>query len=66
MYLTVLHHDPLLYFFLTQEVMTFAENFPFEFRLFTGEIVKLNPDGSFSVDGVTCEGLVFTGAEDCR
>ena len=66
MYLTVLDHDPLLYFLYNQEVMTFAENFPFEFRLFTGEIVKLNPDGSFSVDGVTCQGLVFTGAEDCR
>ena len=56
----------LLYFPFTQEVMTFAENFPFEFRLFTGEIIKLIPDGSFSIDGVTCQGLVFTGVEDCQ
>ena len=45
--------------------MTFAENFPFEFRLFTGEIIKLIPDGTFSIDGVKCSGLVYTGVEDC-
>lgn len=45
--------------------MTYPEQFPFEFRLFTGETIKLNPDGTFSVDGTTCDGEVYTGVDDC-
>ena len=45
--------------------MTFAEEATFEFRLFTGEVIKLFQDGTFSVDGNICPGEVYTGVSDC-
>ena len=49
----------------TQELMTFAEESTFEFRLFTGEVIKLFQDGTFSIDDFICPGLVYTGVADC-
>lgn len=49
----------------TQELMSFTENFTYEFRLFSGNVIKLYPDGGFSIDGNTCNGDVYTGVEDC-
>ena len=46
--------------------MTFAEEATFEFRLFTGEVIKLFQDGTFSIDGDICSGLVYTGVADCQ
>ena len=45
--------------------MTFAEEATFEFRLFTGEVIKLFQDGTFSIDGSICPGEVYTGVSDC-
>ena len=45
--------------------MTFAEEATFEFRLFTGEVIKLFQDGAFSIDGNICSGSVYTGVPDC-
>ena len=45
--------------------MTFAEESTFEFRLFTGEVIKLFQDGTFSIDGFICPGLVYTGVAAC-
>ena len=45
--------------------MTFAEESNFEFRLFTGEVIKLFQDGTFSIDGSICPGLVYTGVAAC-
>ncbi|CAM9992880.1 unnamed protein product, partial [Ascophyllum nodosum] len=50
---------------LHQELMTFAEEATFEFRLFTGEVIKLFQDGAFSIDGNICSGSVYTGVPDC-
>ncbi|CAN0012995.1 unnamed protein product [Ectocarpus sp. 4 AP-2014] len=50
---------------LQQELMSYPEAFPYEFRLFDGEVLKLHPDGSLSVDGNSCNGDVFTGARTC-
>ncbi|CAN0441852.1 unnamed protein product [Ascophyllum nodosum] len=50
---------------LHQELMTFAEESTFEFRLFTGEVIKLFQDGTFSIDDFVCPGLVYTGVADC-
>ncbi|CAN0448276.1 unnamed protein product [Ascophyllum nodosum] len=44
---------------LHQELMTFAEESTFEFRLFTGEVIKLFQDGTFSIDDFICPGLVY-------
>ena len=64
-YYTFPHHCMLRHFFLHQELMSFAEDYSFEFRLLTGEVLKLNQDGSFSIDGSTCSGDVYTGVADC-
>ena len=45
--------------------MTFTAEATFEFRLFTGEVIRLFQDGTFSIDGNTCSGLVYTGVPDC-
>ncbi|CAN0475827.1 unnamed protein product [Ascophyllum nodosum] len=50
---------------LHQELMTFAEESTFEFRLFTGEVIKLFQDGTFSINDFICPGLVYTGVADC-
>lgn len=41
------------------------ENDPYEFRLFAGETIRLDPDGSFYIDGVACGGEAFSGADLC-
>lgn len=48
-----------------QELMSYPEAFHYEFRLFGGEVLKLHPDGSFSVDGNSCNGDLYTGAQRC-
>lgn len=45
--------------------MSFPDGSPYEFRLFTGELLILHPEGTFSVDGVMCDGDVYTGVDDC-
>ncbi|CAM9570084.1 unnamed protein product [Ectocarpus sp. 13 AM-2016] len=50
---------------LQQELMSYPEAFPCEFRLFDEEVLKLHPDGSISVDGNSCNGDLFTGARRC-
>ena len=45
--------------------MTFAEEATFEFRLFTGEVIELFQDGTFSINGNICPGEVYTGVSDC-
>ena len=49
-----------------QELMASPEASPYYFRLFTGEIIGLFPDGSFAVDGNDCSGEVYTGVGDCE
>lgn len=51
--------------FDAQEVMAFPENQPYEFRLLAGETIRLEPDGSFYVDGQKCSGDTFLGVSGC-
>ena len=50
---------------LVQEVRTLPEDHFYEFRLFTGETIKLDHTGEFYVDGERCSGAAFTGVNDC-
>lgn len=50
---------------LLQELMALPEDYSYEFRLFRGSVIRLDNDGTFAIDGVTCIGPVFTGANDC-
>ncbi|CAM9112449.1 unnamed protein product, partial [Laminaria digitata] len=50
---------------LQQEVMAFPENQSYEFRLMAGETIRLEPDGSFYVDGNKCSGDTFLGVGGC-
>lgn len=52
--------------FFEQEVMAFPENQPYEFRLLSGEAIRLQPDGSFYVDGQKCAGDTFLGVDGCN
>lgn len=45
--------------------MGFPEGHFYEFRLFTGETIKLDHDGEFYIDGKRCAGAAFTGADNC-
>lgn len=45
--------------------MAYPEQFPYEFRLFTGETIKLDPDGTVGINGQTCDGDIYTGVDDC-
>lgn len=47
-----------------QEVESFPERAPYLFRLFHGDVVQLNPNGSFLVNGKVCAGPVYTGADE--
>lgn len=49
-----------------QELMSYPEASPYRFRLFTGEVMELFPDGSFTVDGNDCSGEAYTGVVDCE
>lgn len=48
-----------------QELVGFSEDHYYEFRLFTGETIKLDHDGAFYIDGHRCSGAGFTGVDDC-
>lgn len=48
-----------------QEVVQTPEVFDLEFRLFRGQVIKLSHDGTFSIDGDTCKGPVYTGVSEC-
>lgn len=45
--------------------MSYPEKYHYDFRLFTGEEIKLFPDGTFTIDGKYCVGQIYTGVEDC-
>ena len=51
--------------FFVQEVGTLPEDHFYEFRLFTGETIKLDHTGDFYIDGERCSGVAFTGVNDC-
>eukprot|EP00903_Cladosiphon_okamuranus_P011260 g10618.t1 len=51
---------------LHQELMSYPEASPYHFRLLTGEVIELFPDGSFAVDGKDCSGEVYTGVGACE
>ncbi|CAN0450655.1 unnamed protein product, partial [Laminaria digitata] len=48
-----------------QEAVEFPEQHAYEFRLMGGQIIKLQPDGSFYVDNTKCAGDSFMGAHLC-
>lgn len=58
-------HFPPFAGFDAQEVMAFPENQSYEFRLMAGETIRLEPDGSFYVDGNKCSGDTFLGVGGC-
>lgn len=45
--------------------MAFPENERYEFRLMSGQTIRLEPDGSFYIDGSQCDGESFMGAHLC-
>jgi len=45
--------------------MSFPEKHYWEFRLFTGEKIKLNYDGKFFINGKRCRREGFTGVDKC-
>ena len=45
--------------------MGFPENQSYHFRLLSGETIRLEPDGSFYVNGCKCEGDTFLGVGSC-
>ena len=49
----------------SQEIRGFAERAGYEFRLFSGETIRLEPDGTFYVDDRECSGDAFEGAALC-
>lgn len=51
--------------FTVQELLGFPEEYFHEFRLFTGETIKLEHDGEFYIDGQLCFGAGFTGVDMC-
>lgn len=50
---------------LYQEIEGFPEQAGYEFNLFNGETIKLEPGGSFYIDGHKCSGVLFEGAALC-
>lgn len=50
---------------LLQEVAELPEGEAYEFRLMAGQTIKLEQDGSFSVDGIECWGDSFMGVAAC-
>ncbi|CAM9167488.1 unnamed protein product, partial [Laminaria digitata] len=48
---------------LQQEVRSLPENRGFEFRLMSGQTIRLEPDGSFYIDENKCRGEAFMGAD---
>ena len=48
-----------------QEAVAFPENEPYEFRLMSGQTIRLETDGSFFFDDTKCSGEAFMGADLC-
>lgn len=48
-----------------QEASFLPEQYPYEFRLFRGDVIKLYGNTSFSVNDRMCDGLVYSGVENC-
>ena len=48
-----------------QEMRQVPEEFDLEFNLFRGNTITLFQDGTFSIDGVVCDGPVYRGVEFC-
>ena len=49
----------------SQEAVAFPENEPYEFRLMSGQTIRLETDGSFFIDNKKCSGEAFMGADLC-
>lgn len=45
--------------------MSYPEWSSVKFRLFQGDVLTLNSDGTFNINGEHCEGTVYTGPDDC-
>ena len=45
--------------------MAFPENEPYEFRLMSGQTIRLETYGSFFIDNKRCSGEAFMGADLC-
>ncbi|CAM9093034.1 unnamed protein product [Laminaria digitata] len=50
---------------LQQEAVAFPENEGYEFRLMSGQTIRLETDGSFFIDDRQCSGDAFVGADLC-
>ena len=48
-----------------QEAVAFPEKEPYEFRLMSGQTIKLETDGSFFIDNKKRSGEAFVGADLC-
>ena len=49
----------------SQEAVAFPENEPDEFRLMSGQTIRLETDGSYFIDNKRCSGEAFMGADLC-
>ena len=49
----------------SQEVAGFPERNGYHFRLFSGETIKIKPDGSFHIAERKCSGKAFLGIAHC-
>ncbi|CAN0474490.1 unnamed protein product [Laminaria digitata] len=50
---------------LQQEAVAFPENAGYEFRMMSGETIRLETDGTFFIDDTLCSGDAFMGADLC-
>ncbi|CAM9093102.1 unnamed protein product [Laminaria digitata] len=50
---------------LQQEAVAFPENEAYEFRLMSGQTIRLETDGSFFIDDKKCSGDAYMGADQC-
>ncbi|CAN0535554.1 unnamed protein product, partial [Scytosiphon promiscuus] len=48
-----------------QEVSQLPEGEAYEFRLMSGETIRLEQDGTHYLDNSQCEGESFTGVQYC-
>ena len=51
--------------YVSQEAVAFPENEGYEFRLMSGQTIRLETDGSFFIDDRQCSGDAFVGADLC-
>ena len=45
--------------------MAYPENAGYEFRLMSGQTIRLETDGSSFIDDIQCSGDAFMGADLC-